>query len=96
LFCLFALITLSARGEFVLANYVGTNLIKIMSVGDSITDRLRHQRRVASAGPATADSGGLPSPMLARLTSGASAGFTKRKHEGYCGSVVAPPGYFAV
>jgi len=96
LFYLLALITLSARGEFVLTNYVGTNLIKIMPVGDSITDDCVTNGAWRAPLQQWLDSGGLPFTNVGRLTSAAAAGFTKRKHEGYCGSVVAPPGYVAV
>ena len=86
----------TARGELVLATYGGTNLMKIMPVGDSITDdcsingawRLFLQPLLETNGIAFTNTG--------RLLSAASAGFTKRKHEGYCGSVIGPPGVFAV
>ena len=49
LFCLLLLGTLmSARGELVLANFSAANPIKIMPIGDSITDDGVYQRRLAS------------------------------------------------
>lgn len=85
-----------ARGELVLAKYGGTNLLKIMPVGDSITDdcstngawRLFLQPLLETNGFAFTNTG--------RILSSGVGGFTKRKHEGYCGSVVGPPGVFAV
>lgn len=93
---LFLVVGTVARGELVLANYGVTNLIKIMPVGDSITDdcsingawRLFLQPLLETNGIAFTNTGRLLSP--------ASAGFTKRRHEGYCGSVIGSPGVFAV
>src|SRR6185312_7302312 len=91
---LLAVVT-TARAELVLANYGGTNLLKIMPVGDSITDdceingawRFYLQPLLQSNGVAFTNKG--------RILSGAMTGFTQRFHEGYCDAVIAAPGYFA-
>src|SRR5690348_2345089 len=91
---LLAVVTM-ARGELVLANYGGTNLLKIMPVGDSITDdcsingawRLYLQPILETNRVAFTNTG--------RNLSGSVTGFTQRRHEGYCGAVIAPPGVFA-
>lgn len=90
---LLAAVTMT-RAELVLANYGGTNLMKIMPVGDSITDdcstngawRLYLQPLLETNGFAFTNTG--------RNASSIAPGFTKRRHEGYCGAVIAAPGYF--
>ena len=95
LFCLALLGALmSARGQLVLANFSAANPIKIMAVGDSITDdgvfngawRLYLQPLL--------DTNGYPFTFVGRNQSVAvpSEGFTKINHEGYSGAVIAPPG----
>lgn len=86
-----------ARGELVLANYGGTNLLKIMPVGDSITDdcsingawRVYLQPLLQTNNVAFTNTG-------RNISSGGGASFTQRKHEGFCGAVIASPGYFGV
>ena len=83
---------LSARGELVLANFSAANPIKIMAVGDSITDdgvfngawRLYLQPLL--------DNNGYPFTFVGRNQSMPSGSFTKTYHEGYSGAVIAPPG----
>jgi lysophospholipase L1-like esterase len=93
LFCLLLLGALmSARGELVLANFSAANPIKIMAVGDSITDdgvvngawRLYLQPLL--------DASGYPFTFVGRVSSVPSGSFTKTNHEGYSGAVIAPPG----
>ena len=93
---LFSLILLgalmSARGELVLANFSAANPIKIMAVGDSITDdgvfngawRLYLQPLL--------EANGYPFTFVGRNQSMPSGNFTKTNHEGYSGAVIAPPG----
>jgi lysophospholipase L1-like esterase len=42
------------------------------------------------------ETNGLMFTNTGRLLGAGYAGFTKRRHEGYCGSVIAPPGVFGV
>ena len=87
---------LPARGDLLLADFSSTNRLKLMPVGDSITDdcstngawRLFLQPMLETNGVAFTNTG--------RLLSTGYPGFTQRRHEGYCGSVIGPPGVFAV
>jgi len=85
----------TARGELVLANYRGTNLMKIMPVGDSITDDCSIQGAWRFPLQPLLETNGFAYTNTGRLLSGFITGFTKRRHEGYCGAVIAAPGYFA-
>ena len=84
-----------ARGELVLANYGGTNLMKIMPVGDSITDDCSTNGAWRFFLQPLLETNGVAFTNKGRILSGAITGFTKRFHEGYCGAVIAAPGYFA-
>jgi lysophospholipase L1-like esterase len=90
------LVTTTARADLVLTNFSTTNLMKIMPVGDSITDDC--ETNGAWRGPLQPllETSGILFTNTGRNLSGPYAGFTKRKHEGYCGAVIAPPGVFAV
>jgi lysophospholipase L1-like esterase len=84
----------TARGELVLANFGGTNLIKIMPVGDSITDDCSTNGAWRAPLQPLLEANGFAFTNKGRNVSVAITGFTKRFHEGYCGAVVAPPGNF--
>lgn len=84
----------TARGEIVLANYSADNPLKIMAIGDSITDDCVVQGAWRKPLQPLLDTNGFPFTFVGRQTSTASPGFTKLKHEGYCGAVVAAPGLF--
>ncbi len=81
-----------AHGELVLANFSAANPVKVMAIGDSITDdgvtngawRLWLQPLL--------EANGYPFTFVGRIQSVATAGFTKTQHEGYSGAVIAPPG----
>jgi len=93
LFCLLLTGTLmSARGELVLANFSAANPIKIMAIGDSITDDCVFNGAWRQYLQPLLDANGYPFTFVGRVQSAASGSFTKTKHEGYCGAVVAPPG----
>lgn len=89
---LFGLTNGNLRGELLLTNFSTANPIKIMAVGDSITDdcvfngawRLYLQSRL--------ETNGFPFTFVGRQISTPSGGFIKTRHEGYCGSVLAAPG----
>src|SRR5690348_1771126 len=91
---LLAVVTM-VRGELVLANYGGTNLIKIMPVGDSITDDCSINGAWRFYLQPLLETNGFAFTNKGRILSPAMTGFTKRFHEGYCGAVIAAPGYFA-
>ena len=93
-FCLLILLVgTTARGELILTNFSATNLIKVMAIGDSITDdcvtngawRLFLQPQL--------ETNGYPFTFVGRQSSVVvSSVFTKTKHEGYCGAVIGAGG----
>jgi lysophospholipase L1-like esterase len=93
LFCLLLLGTLmSTRGELVLANFSAANPVKIMAIGDSITDDCVFNGAWRQYLQPLLDTNGYPFTFVGRNQSAPSGSFTKTQHEGYCGAVVAPPG----
>ena len=97
LFCLVLLGALmSARGELVLANFSAANPVKIMAVGDSITDDCVFNGAWRQYLQPLLDTNGYPFTFVGRNQSMASGSFTKTQHEGYCGAVIAPPGVMPV
>jgi hypothetical protein len=97
LFCFLLLAELTtARADLVLTNYSFTKMLKIMPIGDSITDdcevngawRLYLQ-------PLLLTNGYNWFLFTGRQASSAVyPNFTKVYHEGYCGAVIAPPGVY--
>jgi lysophospholipase L1-like esterase len=85
---------INARGDLLLTNYTASRPLKIMPVGDSITDdcaingawRLYLQPLLQTNGYAFTNVG--------RWISLGNATFTKTRHEGICGAVIAFPGMF--
>lgn len=94
--CCLILIGLSARAELVLTNFTAANPIKIMPVGDSITDDCVTNGAWRLFLQPLLDTNEIAFTNTGRLLGAGYPGFTKRRHEGYCGSVIAPPGVFAV
>ena len=82
----------SARGELLLANYSAANPIKIMAVGDSITDDCVFNGAWRQYLQPLLETNGYPFTFVGRNQSAPSGSFTQTQHEGYCGAVVAPPG----
>jgi lysophospholipase L1-like esterase len=80
------------RGELLLTNFSATNPIKIMAVGDSITDDCVFNGAWRLYLQSLLTTNGLPFTFVGRQNSTPSGGFTKIQHEGYCGSVIATPG----
>lgn len=82
----------NVQGELVLGNFNAANPIKVMALGDSITDdgvtngawRLWLQPLLEASG--------YPFTFVGRNLSAPSPGFTKIQHEGYSGAVIAAPG----
>jgi GDSL-like Lipase/Acylhydrolase family len=81
--------TMTAHADIVLSNYFGTNLLKIMPVGDSITDDCSISGAWRAPLQPLLVTNGFPFTYVGRQFTGGSL-----KHEGYCGAVVAPPGVF--
>jgi len=86
---------LAARGELALTNFSATNLIKVMPIGDSITDDCSINGAWRAPLQPLLETNGFPFTFVGRQMSSLFPGFTKGRHEGYCGAVVAPPGVFA-
>jgi lysophospholipase L1-like esterase len=86
----------SVRAELVLSNYTSLAPLKIMPVGDSITDDCMTNGAWRLFLQGFLETNKVAFTNVGRLQSGGSATFTKRKHEGYCGSVIAYPGVYAV
>jgi lysophospholipase L1-like esterase len=83
-----------ARADLVLTNYSSTNLLKVMAVGDSITDDCSVNGAWRAPLQPLLETNGFPFTFTGRQASAPSAGFSKVRHEGYCGAVIAPPGVF--
>ena len=84
----------AVRGDLVLTNYTAARPLKVMAVGDSITDdcsingawRLYLQPLLQTNGYAFTNVG--------RWVSTATGPFTETRHEGICGAVIGFPGMF--
>ena len=81
-----------ARGDLVLTNFSSTNLLKVMAVGDSITDDCSINGAWRQYLQPLLETNGYPFTFVGRYSSSASGKFTKVKHEGICGAVIAAPG----
>jgi lysophospholipase L1-like esterase len=84
----------SARADLVLANFSNTNLLKVMAVGDSITDDCSINGAWRAPLQPLLETNGFPFTFTGRQASAPSTGFSKVRHEGYCGAVIASPGVF--
>lgn len=82
----------TARASLVLNNYSAANPIKIMAIGDSITDDCEVNGAWRQYLQPLLETNGYPFIFVGRNQSTPSGNFTKVQHEGYCGAVVAPPG----
>jgi len=81
-----------ARADLVLTNFSATNLLKVLAVGDSITDDCSINGAWRRYLQPLLETNGYPFTFVGRYSSVASGAFTKVKHEGICGAVVAAPG----
>jgi lysophospholipase L1-like esterase len=81
-----------ARGNLVLTNFSTTNLLKVMAVGDSITDDCSINGAWRQFLQPLLETNGYPFTFVGRYSSTVSGKFTKVKHEGICGAVIAAPG----
>ncbi len=81
-----------ARGDLVLTNFSKTNLLKVMAVGDSITDDCSINGAWRRYLQPLLETNDYPFTFVGRYSSSPSGAFTKVKHEGICGAVIAAPG----
>jgi lysophospholipase L1-like esterase len=90
--CLWLLAGTNLRGELALTNFSAANPLKVMAVGDSITDDCSIIGAWRQYLQPLLQTNGYPFTFLGRFSSTASGTFTKVKHEGICGAVIAAPG----
>src|SRR6266404_5882002 len=83
---------LPARGQLVLTNFSAAHPLKIMAIGDSITDDCSVNGAWRQYLQPLLDNNGFPFTFVGRVLSTTTVGFTKVRHEGYCGAVIASPG----
>lgn len=82
-----------ARATINLANFSAAHPVKIMPIGDSITDDCEFNGAWRAFLQTLLDTNGYPFTFVGRnITPGGLASFTKKHHEGYCGAVIAQPG----
>ena len=81
-----------ADGALVLNHYSAANPIKVMAVGDSITDDCEANGAWRLYLQPLLETNGYPFTFVGRNQSTSSGSFTKVRHEGYCGAVVSAPG----
>jgi hypothetical protein len=91
---LLLLSAVATRGDIVLSNYTSSHLLKVMPVGDSITDDCSTNGAWRAPLQPLLETNGYAFTFVGRQFSSAAPGFTKRLHEGYCGAVIAPPGVY--
>ncbi len=85
----------AARAGIVITDFTGTNVIRILPEGDSITDDCEVEGAWRRPLEPLLDSNNIPFTFVGRNNSSpVQPYFTKTKHEGYCGAVVAPPGVY--
>ncbi len=89
-------VLVSARSEVVLNNFTASKPMKIMPIGDSITDDCSVNGAWRLYLEPLLETNAFPFTFVGRQISSTMVGFTKTHHEGYCGAVIAPPGVFAV
>lgn len=96
--CIFTLLAFCVaaplRGESLLSHYSAGTPLKIMPVGDSITDDCNVSGAWRKPLQPLLETNGFAFTFVGRLPSVPAAGFTKTNHEGHCGAVVAAPGIF--
>lgn len=93
--CVLLVLTLTAaRGDLVQANFSAANPLKVMAVGDSITDDCVYNGAWRQYLQPLLETNGYAFTFVGRQSSAPSGSFTKILHEGYCGAVIALPGVF--
>lgn len=84
----------TAKGELLLTNYTANKPLKIMPIGDSITDDCAINGAWRLYLQPLLETNGYAFTNVGRWTSSATSTFTKIRHEGICGAVIAYPGMF--
>ncbi len=85
------------RADLVLSNYTAAHPMKIMCIGDSITDDCEGNGAWRYYLQTLLQNNGYQFNFVGRQQSSPTPPtFTKVNHEGYCGSVIAAPGVYAV
>ena len=82
----------TGRGELLLTNFTITTPLKVMAIGDSITDDCVFNGAWRTYLQPRLETNGYPFTFVGRQSSSPAGSFTKTLHEGYCGSVIAAPG----
>lgn len=82
----------TAHAEIALTNFSTAHPLKIMAVGDSITDDCSTNGAWRLFLQPLLETNGYPFTFVGRQSSSPAGSFTKTLHEGYCGAVIAPPG----
>lgn len=82
----------TGRGELLLTNFTSATPLKVMAIGDSITDDCVFNGAWRTYLQTLLETNGFPFTFVGRQSSSPSGSFTKTRHEGYCGSVIAAPG----
>ncbi len=78
--------------ELVFTNFSAARPLKIMAVGDSITDDCSINGAWRQYLQRLLDQNGYPFTFVGRWASSGNPAFTKTRHEGMCGAVIAAPG----
>jgi lysophospholipase L1-like esterase len=86
----------AASANLWITNYSAAHPLKIMAVGDSITDDCEVNGAWRQYLQPFLDGSGIPFAFVGRNFSTAYMGFTKVRHEGYCGAVIAAPGVMPI
>jgi len=97
-FCLGLIWVLAAttlQADLLLSDYVPSRPLKVMPVGDSITDDCAINGAWRLYLQPLLQTNGYVFTNLGRWVSSATPTFTKTHHEGICGAVIAYPGMFA-
>lgn len=96
LFCVLLGMVTGADGQLILTNFTAAKPMKIMPIGDSITDDCEANGAWRQYLQPLLETNGYPFTFVGRQASSPSpgTGFTKVNHEGYCGAVIAAPGVF--
>jgi lysophospholipase L1-like esterase len=82
----------AALGQIDLTEYNSARPLKIMAIGDSITDDCSYNGAWRQFLQPLLQSNGYAFTFVGRQASTVTSGFTETHHEGYCGAVIAPPG----
>jgi len=85
-------LTPPVHSQIFLSDYDSTHPLKVMAIGDSITDDCSYNGAWRQYLQPLLRSNGYAFTFVGRQVSPPSAGFTERRHEGYCGAVIAAPG----